>query len=65
MDLAPYPNVLRWVDRMKALPEYEAAHVALASLGALRVETDVPMTKRLGEATKAALKAITKAQTEY
>ena len=65
VDLAPYPNVLRWVDRMKALPEYEAAHVALASLGALRVETDVPMTKRLGEATKAALKAITKAQTEY
>ncbi len=65
VDLAPYPNVLRWVDRMKALPAYGAAHVAIASLGDLRAETDVPMAKRLGEATKAALKAYTQAQKEY
>lgn len=50
---------------MKSLPEYEAAHVCMAQLGGVRVQTEVPMPKRLNEATKLALRAFTHAQKGY
>jgi len=65
VDLAPYPNICSWITRMKSLPEYEAAHVCMAQLGGVRVQTEVPMPKRLNEATKLALRAFTHAQKGY
>ena len=65
IDFEPLPKVRAWCDRMRALPFHDEAHTALAVLGDLRTPSDVSMAKRLGEATKAALKAITAAQVAY
>jgi hypothetical protein len=65
--LEEYPNLQGWVDRMRRVDFHDDAHAALAVLGDVFDDrTDgVPLTKRLGAATKAGLKAIDEAQATY
>lgn len=63
-DLGAYPRLLDWIGRMKALPKYEPAHVVLATLGDLTAPAELPLPKRLGAATKAAMQAYTQAQAQ-
>jgi len=65
VDFAYLPKVLAWCDRMRALPMHDEAHVALTALGDLRTPNDVPLPKRLGVATKEAIKALAKAQESF
>jgi glutathione S-transferase len=60
-----YPNLAAWTARMKELEFHDEAHVALATLGDVVAESDVPMMKRLGGATKAGLQALDAAQARY
>jgi glutathione S-transferase len=60
-----YPNLAAWSHRMKDLEFHDEVHVALATLGDVVAESDVPMMKRLGGATKAGLQALDTAQKRY
>jgi glutathione S-transferase len=57
-----YPRLYDWVSRMQELPFHTEAHAALKALGSLAEESEVPLAKRLGIATKAGLKALEDAQ---
>ena len=62
LDLAPFPNVAAWCQRMESLPDFDSAHAALATLGDLsKGELD---PKQLGVATKAGLKTLAAVQAE-
>ena len=63
-----FPKVSAWMGRMKQLPYHEEAHRALVTLGDVTVastEDDSPMSRRLGAATKAGLKALAEAQSDF
>jgi len=62
VDLAPYPRIAAWLDRMAAQPYHEEVHTALAGLGDLTAVHEQPLAKRMGPATKAGLAAIAAAQ---
>ena len=62
VDLAPYPNIAAWLDRMAAQPYHDDVHVSLAAVGDLTAVQEQPLAKRLGPATKAGLAAIAAAQ---
>jgi glutathione S-transferase len=57
-----YENIRSWMGRMTQLPYHDDVHIALTELGDLTLDTDVPLGKRLGPATKAGLKAFADAQ---
>jgi glutathione S-transferase len=57
-----FGNLSSWMGRMKQLPYHEECHVALTSLGDLSIDSDVPISKRLGPATKVGLKALVDTQ---
>ena len=63
--LKDYPNLATWTTRMRELEFHDEAHVALTTLGDVVAESDVPMMKRLGGATKAGLQALDAAQARY
>ncbi|KAL3924037.1 MAG: hypothetical protein SGARI_006108 [Bacillariaceae sp.] len=48
-----FENVSAWMDRMALIPYHEDAHLALTTLGDLAADSDIPLAKRLGPATKA------------
>jgi hypothetical protein len=58
LNLDEYPNVQEWVKRMQGVEYHDQAHQALTTLGSLAVESELPMMKRLGAATKAGLSSI-------
>jgi glutathione S-transferase len=60
-----YPNLAAWTARMKEVEFHDEVHVALTNLGDVVAESDVPMMKRLGGATKAGLQALAAAQAQY
>jgi glutathione S-transferase len=57
-----FENISSWMIRMTQLPYHDETHTALRELGDLSKETDIPIAKRLGPATKAGLKAFVDAQ---
>jgi glutathione S-transferase len=58
LNLEEYPNVQEWVKRMQDLEYHDQAHQSLMTLGSLAVESEIPMMKRLGAATKAGIGSI-------
>lgn len=60
-----YQNLSSWLDRMAQLPFHKEAHTALTELGNLAEDSDIPIAKRLGSATKSGLKALAEAQQQY
>lgn len=62
-----YPRLYEWTQRMSNLPFHEQVHVSLYTLGDVTKSTngDIPFAKRLGAATKAGLKALVEAQSDY
>ena len=62
-----FPKVFAWLGRMKQLPYYEEVHRSLVTLGDVTNTDEIgdPMSKRLGAATKAGLKALAEAQSEF
>lgn len=67
LDLGEYPNIQKWVERMKLVPHHDAAHASLTALGSLVPNdgNDTPMMKRLGGATKEGMKAFKDAQASF
>jgi glutathione S-transferase len=57
-----FENVAAWMNRMTKLPYHDDVHVALTALGDLTEDTDVPIAKRLGPATKSAMQALANIQ---
>ena len=64
VDLSTYTNVWSWMERMKQLPYHEHVHKPLEVFSST-AGSDLPLQKRLGDATKAGLKAINEAQDTY
>lgn len=62
LSLDGYENLVSWTERMQQLPFHDDAHTPLTTLGDVTIETDVPIAKRLGLATKAGIKAYVDAQ---
>lgn len=61
-----FPSIFAWMCRMKQLPYYEQVHRSLVTLGDVTDEaSSSPMSKQLGAATKAGLKALEEAQSEF
>jgi len=52
----------RWMDDMSQLPYHDQVHQALTVLGNLAEESEGPISKRLGAATKAGIQALVEAQ---
>lgn len=65
LDINAFENLSSWMDRMSQLPFHKEAHTALTELGNLVEDSDIPIAKRLGSATKAGLKALAEAQQQY
>lgn len=65
LSLDAYENISSWMDQMTHLPYHDEVHIALTELGDLTLDTNVPLAKRLGAATKAGLKAFADAQQHY
>lgn len=61
INLADYPAIQSWVDRMQQHPFHTEVHLGIKTLGT--EPDDVPLNKRLQIATKAGLSALEKAQT--
>ena len=57
-----FENLNAWTNRMTELPYHDDVHVALTTLGDLTEDTDVPIAKRLGPATKSAMQALANVQ---
>lgn len=66
VDLAEYPSLKAWTQRMESLPFHDAAHEALKVLGSMKIKADdEDMMKRLGMATKEGMKALHDAQASF
>lgn len=65
--VAEYPRVQAWMDRMKKVPYHEEAHLSLQLLGSLAVENNEmpPLQTRLGKATKGAMKVLKEVQEDF
>lgn len=55
-DFAPYPEVSRWMDRMKQFPAHDDAHVVLTALGDIR--TEAPSMDAIKDANVRAFAAV-------
>lgn len=63
-----YPKIFAWMGRMSQQPYHDAIHKSLVALGdvtATPTDDALPLSKRLGVATKAGLKAIKEAQSDF
>ena len=63
-----FPRIYAWMGLMKDVPFYDVVHRSLVTLGDVTDdddETNNPISKRLGIATKAGLKALMEAQRDF
>jgi len=63
--LEEYPRASAWVNRMTQLPYHAEAHHALTILGNLKEPNETSMPKRLGNATKSAMKVLKEVQDSF
>ena len=63
--LDEYPRIAAWINRMTQLPYHAEAHHALTVLGNLNEPNDTTMPKRLGAATKSAMKVLQEVQETF
>lgn len=65
IDLADYPVIQSWMDRMEQHPFHTEVHLGLKTLGSLSESNNIPLNKRLQAATKAGLAGLEKAQAGF
>ncbi|GAX28735.1 glutathione S-transferase [Fistulifera solaris] len=65
IDLADYPAIQSWMQRMEQQPFFEEVHLGLKTLGLLSESNDRPLNQRLQAATKAGLAGLEKAQAGF
>ena len=56
-----YPNITAWLNKMSSLPFHDEVHVSLKELGDLSSSQPQDITKRMGNANKVGLKALSSA----